>query len=643
MRGRLRGLAAACAVVLLAGSAQAFFLDKQRRFDVRMRAYHQVSILTESSERATCDPTAVRPEDGGVATATGCVRPPEYSAGDLAQLRTFYNPEFDAKLGDFTTWMREVPGLSFLAPEDLRFRFAYWGFYDAIYDEEWSGAPWNDNRRNLRARFAQSDDPKRESLFFNDENKRVRRIYGRRSRINELYLDWTKNRFFVRAGRQAISWGESDTIALIDVQNPFDLTLGAPGFFQDLDEARIPLWTLRSTVKLLDNWNWLSSTFLDAYIVPGIIDTTVPINPITGGVSAFGPDVADPQLLVPAQEVPLRGGGSARVHASVVDRLPRNSWGNSRWGVRLTGVVDRDYTVQAFFFRTFNQAPVPVLLTPGGPERAANSAFRPDRPLFGGTVVDDRGFRVRCNNGRTVGGNRPCGRAVPAVTVLERKIYSVAAIGASWYAQPLRGVVRAQFNYFLDEPAFIPKENLNPRSQLPRVVFPDRPTTSLPRADYARFVLGYDTFFFFRPLNPSNSFILVSAFTGSYNLSETDGKDYRNPQAKPGHPQTRNRAPDSPIPSPFIDPSDYQDAYRFEGFLQTAIQTDYMHGKLSPRFVIIADVSGIFAFATGINYRFTDNLIGTVNYLAIAAGRKTGIGTFREHDMVQLKLTAQIN
>jgi hypothetical protein len=641
MRGRLRGLTAACAGVLLTTAAQAFFVDQERRFDFRMRVYHQASILTESSERDKCDPRTDP-------TASGCVPPPKYSAGDLAQLRTFYNPEFEAKLKDFSTWMDDVPGVSYVSPEDLRFRFAWWGFYDAVYDEEFAGSPWRQNARNLKGRFAQSDNPQRESFFFNDENKRVRNIYGKRNRINEMYLDYTKGRVFVRAGRQAISWGESDTIAIIDNQNPFDLTLGAPGFFQDLDEARIPLWTLRSTVKLFDTLGPLSSLFLDAYIVPGIIDTTVPINPITGGVSAFGPDVADPFLLVPDQEVPLPGGGTARVHPNTVDRLPSSTWGNSRWGVRLTSVVNRDYTVQTFFYRTFNQQPAPVLVTPGGAERAVNQALNPDGPGangYRGAVVDDRGFRVNCNNGRTVGGNRPCGRAVAAVTVLERKIYSVAALGASWYAQPLRGVVRTQFNYYLDEPAFIPSRNLNPESQLPRSVFPDRPTTSLPRADYFRFVLGYDTFFFFRPLNPSNSFVFVSAFTGSYNLSETSKTDFRNPTAKPGHPQTRSRASGNALfPTlPFIEDSDYEDAYTFEGFFQTALQTDYMHGKLSPRIVMIADVSGIFAFATGINYRFTDNLIGTVNYLAIAAGRKASIGTFRAHDMVQFKLTAQIN
>ena len=639
MRAKRRWLGGACVLALLASSAQAYFLDKERRFDFRLRAYTQWSVMAESSDRETCNPKTDP-------TATGCFRPPEYSAGDLAQIRNFYNPEFDAKLTDFTEWMDDSL-LSFIKPEDFRFRFAWWGFYDAIYDEDFSGSPWNDNRRKLKARFSQSTNPRRESWTFNDENKRVRKIYGRRDRINELYLDWTKDRVFVRLGRQAISWGEADTIALIDVQNPFDLTLGAPGFFQDLDEARIPLWTLRSTVKLFDRWKAFSSVFLDAYIVPGPVDTTVPINPITGGVSAFGPDVVDPALLVPGATVPSVD-GPVRNHAVVVDRLPRKEWANTRWGVRLTSVINRDYTVQAFFFRTFNQAPSPVLQTAGGAERATNSVLRPDRKPFRGTVVDDRGFRVKCNNGRVVGGTRPCGRAVPAVTLNERKIYSVAAIGATWYSPKVRGIIRTQFNYFLDEPAFIPEQNLNPASQLPRSVFPDRPDTSLPRADYLRFVLGYDTFFFFRPLNPANSFVLVAAFNGQYNLSETSRTDYRNPIAKPGHPQTRSRPSSNPllagVGEPFIDPNDYEDVNKFEGFMQTAIQTDYMHGKLQPRIVLIQDITGVFAFATGLNYRFTDNLLASVNYLAIASPhRKSGLATFRAHDMVQFRLTAQIN
>lgn len=619
MRPVTRGVGAALVCWLAATSAQAYFLDPERRFDVRLRAYTQWSVLTESSDRRAFP---------GNANTPASPPPPKYSAGDLAQIRNFYNPEFDANLTDFFSWMGGIEGLRVLRPEDFKFRFAWWGFYDAVYDADFANAPWNDNIRNLRGRFSSSNDPRRESLTFNDEYKDPRAIYGHRNRINEMYLDYARGRVFFRMGRQAISWGESDTVALVDNQNPFDLTLGAPGFFQDLDEARIPLWTARSTIKLVDNWKWLSSFFLDAYLVPGIIDTTVPINPMTGGVSAFGPDVADPQLLVPSN--PL----APPIHANTVDRHPRQSWGNSRWGVRLTGVLARDYTVQAFFYRTFNQAPMPVLMVPGGIDLNL-------RGRLGTTLVDQKGRRC----------SRPsatCVRSVPAVTVLEREIYSVAAIAATWYSNALRGIVRTQLNYYLDEPSFLPKQNLNPASQLPRNLYPDRPGTSLATADYLRYVLGYDRFFFFRPLNPSNSFTFIASYTASINLSETGKTDYRNPQPKNGAPNVR-RTLGIPNPAdrstwPTIRKGDYEDLEKYESFANFVLLTDYMHGKLQPRLVMIVDPTGIFAFQGGFSYRINDNVLAGLTYLGIAStGRKSGIATFRAHDMVQFRLTAQLN
>ena len=99
--------------------------------------------------------------------------------------------------------------------------------------------------------------------------------------------------------------------------------------------------------------------------MPGIIDTTVPINPITAGVSPFNPDVPDPQsnlFIGPTTNQVVDQ--STQLHVAVVDRLPENTWANTRWGARLTGVVARDYTVQGWFFRTFNQAPVPLPVVP---------------------------------------------------------------------------------------------------------------------------------------------------------------------------------------------------------------------------------------------------------------------------------------
>jgi Protein of unknown function (DUF1302) len=699
MRTWVGRLALGVAAILGCGATSfAFYLDKGRNFDVRMRAYSQLGILTENSARQGC--AIVRAGDGSILFRDDPRRcPPEYSAGDLGQNRNFYNPEFDAKLTDYTKWSQDMDYLKWVAPDDLKFRFAWWGFYDGLYD--YLNPVWDNHRRNPNtqfydtmppavranpanrygiARFSQTDSVSR-SYFFNDQNKNPRHIYASRNRINELYIDYTKGPVFVRVGRQAISWGESDTIALLDVQNPFDLLLGAPGFFQDVDEARIPLWTLRTTIKLVDNWKFLSSGFIDAYMVPGPIDTTVPINPITLGVSPFNPDVPNPQAnLFIGPTARQTFNQDSTLHTVVVDHLPENTWSNTRWGVRLQGLLFRDYTVQAWFFRTFNQAPVPLLSSRPGITLASGNQAKGVAPAT--TLVDDRGFRTPVcldaagNNvmkrnatggsnagvlGRTPAG-RSCSWKAPVVTTLNRRLESVIGLAGTWYSNMLNGIIRAEAEYFVDELAFIPGVNLNARSQLPISLrsglgYKKNIVNTIPTADYLRWVIAYDRFFFFRPLNPTNSFVLSMAFNSSFNLSEKGGRDFRNPQAKPGRfqaraianglssPCTRGAAP-APRNNPLCVtavPHDYEDAYQYEGFLTTAIQTDMFHGKLSPRIAIITDVSGIFAFQPTFTYRVTDNFLLGATYLAIATQRKSGLGTFRAHDMVQLRATVQLN
>jgi hypothetical protein len=178
--------------------------------------------------------------------------------------------------------------------------------------------------------------------------------------------------------------------------------------------------------------------------------------------------------------------------------------------------------------------------------------------------------------------------------------------------------------------------------------------SSIHTADYLRFLIGYDRFFFFRPLNPSNSFLLSLAFNGSINVSEGDGKDFRYPQQKPGKPAASlGRIRGIPLcegpaatSNPLcvqVRPENFEDANKFEGFLQTVIQSDFMHGRLSPRVVIITDVSGIFAFAPTATYRISDSFLVGATYIAIAASRKAALATFRAHDMVQLRVTYQLN
>jgi hypothetical protein len=629
------GLGLLAVLLVFASTSEAYFLDSARRFDVRLRAYSQLGVMMEESETPTPEdrarvlsflpPTATRQQRRAIVRT---ITPPRYDLGDLGQHRNFYNPEFDANLTDFMRWS---------GADQFKFRFAWWGFYDGLYD--YLDPRWARRAGSHRTRFAESDYPANESYDFNDSYKRARAIYGHRNRINELYVDYTNGPFFLRVGRQAISWGESDTIALLDVTNPFDLTLGAPGFFQDVDEARIPLWTVRSTLKLIDNWGPVSSVFGDVYVVPGPIDTTVSINPITAGVSPFNPDINDPHDNIVAQ-----GAFASGFHTVLVDRLPSRTWGNTRWGARLTGVLLRDYTVQAWFFRTFNQAPVPFITN-----ASAFGLTQQGRTTF----VDQRGRR--CNPATTDG---PCVRKAPVVTLLERRLESVVGLASTWFSQPVNGILKWEIEYFIDELAVIPERNLNPRVQIPRALrAPNEQNrrNSIPTADYLRWVVGYDRNFFVRALNPSNSFILVMSYNSFFNLSEKGGKDYRNASPKLGRPQTRvGPLPGNPlcrgeqarsnVLCVQIDPHDYEDAYQYEGFLQTTVQTDYMHGKLSPRITVITDISGIFAFAPSLIYRINDNLLLSATYLAIeSTGRKAGIGTFRGHDMLQLRVTAQLN
>src|SRR5262249_30668182 len=130
-----------------------YFLDNTRNFDVRLRAYSQLGIMASNA---------------------GEDQPTRYSFGDLAQHRNFYNPEFDARLTDYLKHMDDVPGLSFLPPDDFKFRFAWWGFYDGIYD--YMNSEWNDARKAYKARFSQTDKNK-DSLIFNDQNENPRHIY----------------------------------------------------------------------------------------------------------------------------------------------------------------------------------------------------------------------------------------------------------------------------------------------------------------------------------------------------------------------------------------------------------------------------------------------------------------------------------
>ena len=616
--GRLAVLLAVAALPLEAG---AVYLDDDRQFTFRARLYTEAAVATEHSAPQT---------------------QPARAAFQLVEHRTFFNPELE---GDLRRW---APfGL-----DDLSMRFALWGFYDGIYD--YGPAQYDRARQALKARFTfghtetapvtRSDTLVDTRKLYTYQPDPVLGSYGDPGevstlpfRINEAYVNLTKGPLFLRIGRQTISWGESDTVALLDQSNPFNTTMALPGVFQDIDEARIPLWTLRGTYRLFDNWGPFSGAFLDAYLVPGSIDTTVSATPIPTA-SPYSPPESDPQAFVdaftgflPPAFKPLLEGALGGLQFVEYDKLPSRSMANSRYGARLEAVVNRDYTTSLWFYRTIAQNPVPRF-QPLDLSRA---------PFFTG--------------GRGKGPSQLITETVHGMT-------TVFGAGLSFFSDRAGGVIRSEVEYFLDEPAFVPSQNipfqaLLRQPQLRKLLgslgasIPAGPDAGhVPHADMLRFELGYDRFFFLRPLNPTNSFTFVGALVGSWNLSETfTGVDYRyygqrkatDTGLRVGVNAAQLHGLQDVAKLRTVD-TDFVDLHPFEWFVQTTLQTDYLHGRVTPRFTAIVNGRGTYVLPVGVTLRWSDRLLFDLKYIPLAGGF-FGTGFFVDRDQVSARMTFLLN
>ena len=168
--------------------------------------------------------------------------------------------------------------------------------------------------------------------------------------------------------------------------------------------------------------------------MPGTIDNSVPVEPTWFGMPYSGArPTVDPQVARAGLLDPVGG------HISIVQRLPKSTWSESRWGARLGGIVARDYTVSTWFFRTYPEQPTPLITSPSFLELPSKK-----------TLIDDRGNRVPVCNGLGAGGTgightpagRPCTFAHPSVTELFRRLESVFGLAATWYSPLVGGVIR---------------------------------------------------------------------------------------------------------------------------------------------------------------------------------------------------------
>jgi uncharacterized protein DUF1302 len=609
----MRMRAVVIVLVALAARADAVYLDVDRDFQFRMRAYNESAFATEESEPQTR---------------------PHRAPFQLIEHRNFINPELEGNL------TRRLP----FHLDDFSFRLALWGFYDGIY--EYGTSQYDRARNNIQARLSQGH-TNTAPVTRTNQLIDTRKIYTYQGdpvlggygeipfRVNEAYFNVTEGPLFLRIGRQAISWGESDTIGLLDANNPFDVTRAVPGLFEDIDEARIPLWTLRGTYRLFDSWKFLQSGFAEAYLVPGSIDTTVSPTPIPTA-SPYSPPQDDPQSLIagliPPSLNPFVKGALGGVQVALYDHLPTRSMSQSRFGFRLSSVIARDYTTSVWYYRTFAN-PVPRFL----PLDLSRS------PLVAGP-----------------GAPGP----TQVITEIYHGLVDVIGGSTSFFSEPLDGIIRGELEYFLNEPAFVPNVNI-PFENLLRTPAVRRLLNSpvfgqnipagqiqghIPYADFLRFELGYDRFFFVPALNPSNSFTWVTAYVGQWNLSETfTGVNYRfDGQQKVTSTGTRIGANAQNLTLATIGKlhtvaTDFVDLYPYESFFQSHLETNYLHGRLTPAITMIVGLDGVYALPVGVTYRYSDNMVLDLKYTALGGNFYWPFGFFRDRSQVSARITFLLN
>jgi len=265
-------------------AANAIFLDDGRTLQLSGVFYNQLRLRTEEPRRFNTQ------------------------VGDwtMMQHRYFVDPQL---LVQVQPWIRRVPLgeelVDSLQVENARFFFNPRFEYDGVYD--YGPEAFSDR---LPPRLQK----------------------GNRFQLFEVYGDFQLfGKLNIRAGRQNLSWGETDTFRLLDRINPLDNGFG--GFLVPLDERRRPLTMLRATMGLGDYPQWeLYNTAIEMFIAP---DKRLPAG--APGPTPFGVQGArSPNGFPPTLTASLAALGKGGLKGSQLER-PDVNFQDSRWGARLLG------------------------------------------------------------------------------------------------------------------------------------------------------------------------------------------------------------------------------------------------------------------------------------------------------------------
>jgi hypothetical protein len=381
--------------------------------------------------------------------------------------------------------------------------------------------------------------------------------------VREYYVDISRGPLFFRIGRQNLSWGETDVFRLLDNINPLDNTFGF--IFEDLNDRRIPLRMIRGSYNL-GRVGPISSFGVEGFFVPGAFEHTVA--PITPPGTPYA---------IPS---PLPGG--VPIPGTIFEENPEKPgrrWDNSRFGLRLQGVLFDNINLSLAGYRTFLDDPTPRMVV-----------YRQFQPPV-----------------------------IPPILAIElnRSENKVWIFGGSlnMHEKHIDTVIRSEVAYFNDVPVFIPRINIpDPDMSLG---FPQFLTGEIPKRDEIRFSVGLDKDVWIRALNKKNTFLVSLQYFGQY----IRRYDQDISAAVPRFPNS----------------TDFVSIKRYEQTITLLMRTTYMNGNLTPQFVAAYDPRGAVLLMPSIQYQWDPFRIN-LQYATIQ-GKFTGMGFFRDRDQVSLSLS----
>jgi hypothetical protein len=485
---------------------------------------------------------------------------PDAKVGDLVQWRNLALIELDHNLKTLT---RELGLLYPLKALKIKSKYHLVGrfIYDAVYDV----GP---------------------QIFQNVKERDKGNIdsFSHQYELWEFYFDLSRGPWFLRIGRQSLAWGETDIFRLLDGINPLDNTFGGP--FEDLDDRRIPLWMLRGTYNLGDIGPIYSLT-LEGFWVPGFWDARVaPFAP-------FGTPYAAP---LPAPFAPF-----------VRLKTPDKDVSNSRWGVRLQGMLGTNVNFSVAHYKTFQDT------------QTLRSVVVQDVPVL--TDLNDMILEVAYSDVQVTGGS------------------------VSFWESHTDVIVRSEVALFWDEAVFIQEENLatlyGPTLALPPPLMDlaaqvlgidlrdlgldglplDPQSGGIPKKNILRFLVGLDKQMWIRRLNETNTFFLSMQYFGQW----IPDYDERMAQSVPIYP----------------DLIVFPEVKETEHIFTMVLSTMYRKGTIIPQMAVAYDVRGAWLVQPSVNlirepFRFM------LQYSAIE-GNFTSFGVFRDRDQISFIFTYLLN